>query len=261
MRRCENVIFALVLWCGSGCAGETLSPQTRHKLDAAQAAYRARENRQVLRYTEDILRAEPRGEGAMQARYLRGMALFRLKEYPAAREDLLTVYHRTRNPDLRIKATDALGELAYLRGDWNEAEQYFSEVLDQTPDGRRPADHARFRRGCIRQRQGRWAEADVELEKITYHFPNTPTARKAAQRVRGRSWTIQVGSFDSRANAVAAAAKYQPTGIRTYIEPVLRDGKLVFLLQVGRWGRYEAAEVHLPAVRRIANDAFLHVAR
>lgn len=251
----------MALLVSAGCTGEHISPDTQRKLEAAQADYKADKNREVVRYANEILRTETRGEGAMQAHYLRGMALYRLKEYPSAREDLQRVYARTRNVDLRIKATDTLGELAYLRGDLNEADRLLAEVVDQTREGDRPADHARFRRGCIRQRQGKWIEADVEFEKVIHQFPNTSVARKAAQKARGRSWTIQVGSFDSKNNAGATATKFQQAGMRTYIEPVMQDGKLKFLLQVGRWGKYEPAESSLPSVRRITSDAFLQVAR
>lgn len=251
----------MALLVSAGCAGEQIAPETRRKLDAAQADYGVKKYQDVVRYTNEILRNEPRGEGAMQAQYLRGMALYRLKEFAPSREDLQRVYDRTRNADLRIKATDTLGELAYLRGALEEADRLLTEVLDQTPEGERPGDHARFRRGCIRQRQGKWTEADVEFEKVLYQFPNTPTADKARRRARGRSWTIQVGSYDSKSNANAAAPRYRQAGLRTYIEPVMQDGKLKFLLQVGRWGQYEIAEGNLPAVRRITSDAFLHVAR
>lgn len=251
--------MALLVW--SGCSGETITPDTRRRLDATRADYRAKKHRDVVRETSEILRNETHGEGAMQAYYLRGMALYRLKEFAPACEDLQRVYDRTRNGDLRIKATDTLGELAYLRGDLSESDRLLGEVLDQTREGERPGDHARFRRGCIRQRRGEWIEADVEFEKVLYQFPNTPIADKARRRARGRSWTIQVGSYDHKSNANAAAPRYRQAGLRTYIVPVMRDGKLIFQLQVGRWGRYETAESTLPAVRRITSDAFLHVAR
>ncbi|MBN1555196.1 MAG: SPOR domain-containing protein [Phycisphaerae bacterium] len=253
--------FWLILLMSAGCVQERIAPETRRKIDLAQNAYQAREYQKTIRDTGEILRETPRGEGAMQAQYLRGMARYRLKEYPAAREDLLQVYNHTKNWDLRIKATDTLGELAYLRGNLDQAERYFSEVIAQTRPADRPADHARFRRGCLYQRQGKWAQADVEFEKVTYHFPKTAVAGKAAQRVRGRSWTIQVGSYKSKQNAADAAKRYQQDGLRTFIEPVMRDDALVFLLQIGRWGQYETAESNLPAVRRITSDAFLHVAR
>ena len=249
------------LLVAGGCAGETIRPETQRALDSAMAAYRAKQDRKVIRQANHILRQETRGEGAMQAYYLRGMAEYRLKEYSPAREDLQRVYDRTRNPDLRIKATDTLGELAYLQGNLEEAARYFEEVFDQTPENERPSDHARFRLGCIRQRQGRWADADVHFEKVLYYFPKSKLATQTKHRVRGRSWTIQVGAYKSKKSANAAANRFRRAGQRVYIEPVMRDGKLVFLLQVGRWGQYETAESKLPSIRKLKSDAFLHVAR
>lgn len=249
------------LLMAGGCTGDTIRPETRRTLDAALRAYRADDPRQTIRHANQVLGRETRGEGAMQAYYLRGMALYQLKEYRPAREDLQRVYDHGRNPDLRIKASDTLGELAYLQGELDLAARLFQEVLDQAPDGERPTDHARFRLGCIRQRQGRWAQADVQFEKVLYYFPKTKLARQARERVRGRSWTIQVGSYKTKKNANTAAARFRQANLRTYVEPVLRDGTLVFLLQVGRWGQFEAAESKLPSVRKLKSDAFPHVAR
>ncbi len=261
MRRAGRTTCLFLLLCPVGCNGESIGPEARKELDTARKAYQQDDDVQTLRHANAVLRIQPKGEAAMQAYYLRGLALARKKEHAAAQADLERVCEKTRNVDLRVKAADALGELAFLQGDLKTAIRRLKEVLDLTPDDERPADHAHFRLGCIDQRQGRWAEADVQFERVAYHFPDARLGRQARQRVRARAWTIQIGSYKHKNNADVAAKRFRDEGFRTHVEPVLRDGELVFLLQIGRWGQYEDAEAKLPSVRRFTSDAFLHVAR
>ena len=209
----------------------------------------------------DAPRKNLRGAAAMQAYYLRGMSHYRLKEYSAAERDLEQVYNYTKNSDLYVKAADTLGELGYLRGEMPLAASRLLDVINQTPVGVRPWGHAQFRMGCVRQREGRWKDADLHFEQVIYHLPETLLAKQARRRTRGRKWTIQVGSYEKKQNAVSEAGRFRAERMETFIEPVVRDGELVFLLQTGRWDRYEQAEVQLPSVRQMKSDAFLYVTR
>jgi tetratricopeptide (TPR) repeat protein len=259
--RYGSALSILLLLTSPGCARETISPQQQRELDTALSAYQAGNDRETLRLADDLLRQTPGGEAAMQAYYLRGMAEYRLKEDDLARQDLERVYRGTRNHDLRLKAIDALGELAYRRGELAAAVTLLQEVVAQTFAGDKPADHAHYRLGCIFQQQGRWQDADVHLERVACDFKDSDLARKARQRTRARKWTIQIGSYTSRANADQEAQRLRSNGFETYIEPVMRNDKVVFILQVGRWGRFELAETELPSVRKVKPDAFLQVTR
>ena len=261
MRRYGQTICLTVLLATIGCSGEQISPQVQRQLDAGLQAYDAGDNRATIEYADTVLRENLRGAGAMRAYYLRGMARYRLKEYPAAERDLEQVYNRTKSSDLHVKAADTLGELAYLRGEMPLAASRLQEVIDQTSAGVRPWEHAQFRMGCVRQREGRWKDADLHFEQVMYHLPKTALAKQARRRSRGRKWTIQVGSYKKKQNAVSEAGRFRAGRMKTFIEPVVRDGALVFLLQTGRWDRYEQAEAQLPSVREMKSDAFLYVTR
>ncbi|MCK5558868.1 MAG: SPOR domain-containing protein [Candidatus Hydrogenedentes bacterium] len=261
MRRYGQVVCLTILLAATGCSGEQISPQVQRQLDAGLRTYEAGDDRATIEHADAVLRQHVRGAGAMQAYYLRGMAKYRLKEYPAAEWDLEQVYRKTKNNDLYVKAADTLGELAYLRGDMALAASCLQKVIDQTSAGVRPWDHAQFRMGCVRQRQGRWKDADLYFDRVMYYVPGTPLARQGRRRVHGRKWTIQVGSYKKKQNTVAEAEKFRAGRMETFIEPVVRDGELTFLLRVGRWDRYEQAEKQLPSVRKMKADAFLCVTR
>jgi tetratricopeptide (TPR) repeat protein len=244
-----------------GCAMDPVSPEGRRALDASLAAYERGDDQAAIAQADQVLSESHKGPTAMQAFYLRGLSRYRLGKTDAARSDLETVYANTRSDDLKAKAADVLGELAYQRGDLKQAETYFRDVLATVDSNLTPADHAHFRLGVILQRRGQWTEADVHFQRVMYYFKGTELARQAAARAGGRKWTIQVGSFADKANAEQNAHAFQERDMTTFIEPVIRDGRLVYVLQVGRWQRDEGAEHLLPAVRELKSDAFIHVTR
>ncbi|MCD4823922.1 MAG: SPOR domain-containing protein [Phycisphaerae bacterium] len=264
MRKSSLVIgLAALFLTNAGCSGDGLTLQGREDLKSGLAAYQAGDDRLAIIQADAVLRETSRGSGAMRAYYLRGLARYRLKEYSAAQRDLEYVVSCTGKgtSDIRIKALDTLGEVAYIRGDLALAERSLAEVVIKTPAGNRPADHANYRLGCIRQKQGRWREADLNLQRVTHHFGGTKLAGLASNRVLGRAWTIQAGSFEKKINARQQAEKFGKGRWKVSIEPVIRQGKRVFLLQIGRWNQYVSAAAQLSAVQKIKADAFLQVTR
>lgn len=262
MRRMTQLALCVVFPAGAvGCIDARLSPQAQQHLRAAQQAYEAGENTRVVTEADQVLR-ESTGESALQAYYLRGMARYRMKQYEPAERDLAEVARRSDENSLRVRAMDALGELAYLQGEMTRSAGFLKDVLRQTPPGEKPGDHAHFRLGCIRQRQGRWEEADLHFHKLMYQFSDSSLAESARQRVGARKWTIQVGAYEEHETAQQQIPRYQIHNMPTpRIEPVLRDGRLVFLLQVGRWDEFSPAAESLGSVRTLEPEAFVTVTR
>lgn len=263
MNLCRFVLFAclFISLLFFGCSGGTISSQAKEHLDSGLRAYRAGDNRQAIVQANTVLSGGSQGSLAMQAYYLRGMAWYRLKDFDKARSDLEHVDRSSTNVQLRIRSLDSLGEIAYRRDDMLRAESYFGQVGKLTERGQKPADHAHYRLGCVLQRLGRWQEADVHFQRVIFLFKPSALTKLARVRVNGRKWTIQVGSYDKRYNATVAAKLFRQANMKTYIEPAIRDGKMAFLLQVGRWEKYGQAAGQLQAVRRMKADAFLQVTR
>jgi tetratricopeptide (TPR) repeat protein len=244
-----------------GCSDDGLDPRSQEHLEASLASYRAGDNTATITQADAILAEHRRGETAMQAYYLRGMARYRLEQYDAARPDLEYVSRKTDDESLRIKALDALGELAYRQGRLAEAARDLLEVVEQILPSQKPADHAHFRLGCIRQKEGRWKDADVHFQRVMYYFSGSKLARRSRLRAGGRAWTVQLGSFGNRSGAAAEAKQLSADCGKVNVEPVMRNGKLVFLLQIGRWNQYSRAAAELSRIRKIKADAFLQVTR
>lgn len=245
----------------AGCTGGGLSPQGQSQLASALASYQADDNAAAVRHADAVLTETTRGPGAMQAYYLRGMALYRQKNYDQARGDLEVVVARSDDDALLGRSLDGLGEIAYRQGEDLQAVDDFRRALKHIDETKPPADHTHYRLGCALQRLGRWNEADLHFQRVMYHFPQGELARRSRQRVNARAWTIQAGSFTQRDKAHLAGDRWKTKPWAVHIEPTLTGGQMVFLLQVGRWTEYDQAIKELPAIRQMQSDAFITVTR
>lgn len=243
-----------------GCMAQ-IDPQTQARLDGALSAYQAGDDADTVVRAESVLADHPTGPAAMQALYLRGLARFRQQRYDQAQADLARVARGARSDDLRLKALDTLGEMDFRQGRLDAARTRLEAVVAELADGQRPGGHAHYRLGQIAQRQGRWSDADLHLQQVIYHFADSDLAPRARQRVGARAWTVQAGSYTQQPHAEHAARTLRQAGLEPAVVPAVRQGDLMFLVQVGRWDRYEEAEAHQSAVRDVRPDAFLHPTR
>jgi tetratricopeptide (TPR) repeat protein len=260
--RLFGIIILLVMSVSAvGCAEAPITPADHRNLDSAVRSYDAGDDAQTIKNANAVLMKHTSGDMAMQAYYLRGMAHFRLGDNSAATNDLKIVIRNAPNEELSLRAKDALGELAYRNDELELAEKYFKDVVEEIPQAKRPADHARFRLGCILQKQGKWPQADLYFQRVIYLFPKGNLAVEAGKRVNARKWTIQAGSYRKSENAEELASKLRKLGFSVVLKPESQNEKLVFSVLVGRWNDYDSAVGKLPAVKKVRTDAFLRVTR
>ena len=255
------VVLLVLLVSAGGCAETGITPADQRNLDSAVRSYDSGDNPRTIKDANAVLMKHTSGDMAMQAYYLRGMAHFRLGDYPAAVNDLKIVVRNAPNEELTFRAKDAMGEVAYRKGDMKLAREYFEDVIEGIPQTKRPADHARFRLGCILQRGGKWSEADLYFQRLIYLFPKGNLESKAQKRVNALKWTIQAGSYRKSENAEEMASKLRKLGLKVAIKPESQNEKLMFSVLVGRWDNYGSAVGKLPAVKKVRTDAFLRVTR
>lgn len=251
----------MLLVSAVGCTEAEITPADQRNLDFAVRSYDSGDDAGTIKNANAVLMKHTSGDMAMQAYYLRGMAHFRLGDWYAADNDLKIVVRNAPNEELCLRAKDAMGELAYRNDDLELAEGYFKDVVDGIPQAERPADHARFRLGCILQKQGKWPQADIYFQRVIYLFPKGNLAAEAEKKVNARNWTIQAGVYRKNENAKELASKLRKSGFSVVIKPESQNEKLVFSVLVGRWDNYDSAVSELPVVKKVRKDAFLRVTR
>jgi cell division septation protein DedD len=120
---------------------------------------------------------------------------------------------------------------------------------------------AYYRLGEVLQHEGQWRAADQQFHKAIYYFPGTESARHAALAINANAWTVQAGSFARKSAAQAGTTKFTAHGMPATTAAVLLDNTMHFVIQVGRYDRFEDAQAMLPKVQTIQKDAFVSPTR
>jgi tetratricopeptide (TPR) repeat protein len=244
------------LFASLGCQGQ-LSPQARQCLQDAYTASAAGDNRAVIADTDVFLHMDDRARRADEAYYLRGLARYGLGDRAGAQADLSEALGRTQMKELRAKSAAALGDLAWDADEMQTAERMYGLALNNLQKDQKPADHAHYRLGCVLQRLGRWEEADDHFNKVVYFFSGSKLAERAGRRLNARDWTIQVAAFEGKSRAEAVVRELRDRNLPAVAQPIVAEGRLTFVVQVGHYPTYEQATASLGAVRQHKPDAYV----
>ena len=255
--------ISMLLWLGvllAGCGGQ-LDPEAKKLLSDARDAYRQDDPGRTVTLADQFLQRHPGSVAADEALYLRGMANYRLRDLDAAVADFKEAIEETKKDSVRRVAMTQLAEIAFLRGNLDQAEAYATDALIYTRPSESPADKAFYRLGCVLQRQGRWLEADEKFGKVTFWFADSELAKLAGRRISARGWTVRAGTYQTRRYAQAAIRELRDKGLSPVVRAEVRNHQLVYLVEVGRFGTWEQAMRQLAAVRTHQDDAYVTVTR
>lgn len=244
----------------AGCAGQE-TPQSRQLLLSAYGAYDKGDHAAVVRLTDQLLREDGRNLRADEARYLRGLAGYRLGDRARAVQDIQDVIATTKMPELRGKALLVRGDLAMEADEWALARDAYSQALCELGETRPPADRAMYRLGVALQMLGQWPQADEILDRLVYRFGENPWAAQAGLRTHGRAWTIRAGLYGDRRAAQDMVDRLQAGNWDARVEPMILKGELTHAVNVGRYGEHSAAHADLLKVLAISPGATVAVVR
>lgn len=255
-----SIAIATAVVMMGGCES-TLNPHARELLQSAEISLDDGQYLRTVEYADQFLLSNSRSIDASKAYYLRGRAKAMTHNSEGARADLAKAIDLARDKDILAASQSALGDLAYWSGDMALAENMYRKGLGGLESHTRKAGHANYRLGCVLQRQGRWAEADVAFNKVIYHLPGSDLASRASRRVHRDTWTIQVGAFSEKKVADQNAQDLTKQSLPAVAKPESIDHSLLFVVQVGRYPTYEQASADLDKVRKLQQEAFVTVTR
>jgi tetratricopeptide (TPR) repeat protein len=239
-RRAVLAAVGLLLAACGGCV-QHAGPEAVKLLGDAQAAYGRSDDQGTIAKASEFLDQNSHTAEADVAYYIRGLAYYRARHLPPAREDLKRAADGARGKDLRVKAVKALGDLALESGDADWAQTLYTQALDEMDLAKPPADEVRYGLGCALQHKGLWWDADAQFDRLLHDFPDRPATRLAGRRIRCRAWAFQIAAFDRQDLAEAESARLAKIGPKTTVRQAVVDGKLKFLVQAGWYDTYAAA--------------------
>ncbi len=259
----RRIVVLIALAAMAVCAGcaPTLDPQSQQELNEGSQAFQNQQYVLAIREMDAFLREHPTGPGTDEAHYIRGLSKYRLGDRDGARADLTTATSQTQHDHIRINGYNALGDLAWDADDMEQGERMYRRVLDYAPGESDEAIHARYRLGCVLQRKGDWREADLQFERVIHYAGETDLGARAARRVRAQAWTVQVGAFENRERAEQLAASLEEQNLPAMAQEVTQGGRLLLLVQIGRYTSYEEAMSVLRRLEQQGREGFVTVTR
>jgi TolA-binding protein len=261
------LLWALLLASAVGAGGcEGVGPGPRRLLKGAEEAYLRGEHEKADDDLTLFLKDHANSRLAGEAYYYRGMARLAMGDKGIARSDLIQATGLLADRLLAAQAMLSLGELIEESGDLPAAERLYRQSVDKLDLGQKPADEALFRLGTALQKEGRWADADLPLDRLIYLFPGTPLSADALKKVRCTAWTIRAATLPDGRSAVEAAAALGKAGLPATVREMLEAGPasssqpvahLTFAVEIGRYATYALAAAALGPAQAKAKEAVI----
>jgi tetratricopeptide (TPR) repeat protein len=175
-----------------------------------------------------------------------------------ARQDLQRAAQFPGQPDVCWRACSVLGTLDYEDGRWPEATRHYEAVAQIAPQ-EPPKDLFLFRLGACYERTGRWENARRTFRRIVDEFPQSSVASDALRRVQlgADHFSVQCGVFSSLTNAENLVRQLEQDGFAPTVQREPRNGVMVYVVQVGRFNKYEYALQELARVKGYIPTAVL----
>ncbi|MBI5722552.1 MAG: SPOR domain-containing protein [Planctomycetes bacterium] len=250
----------LVLLAAAGCGGQ-IDPESQKIIDKASAAYEAKDDKAVIAEMDQFLARKGSAKYSAPGWQVRGKAKLRLGDKAGAEWDLAQASMLTRDDALRAETLVMLGDIAFDKGDPAGAKNRYGQALELLSKGKKLHDHALLRMGCVLQCLGNWEDADLYLQRVDYLYPDGESACQARLIVNARAWTALVGQYDDEAAAKLESRRLTEKGLAAFIQPAVRNDRLVYLVMAGRHQTRQQAQAAMPAVLQAAPQAALDVTK
>ena len=191
---------------------------------------------QAIAKFEKAVYLHPRGRYADNALLLSGVSCLKEKEWSKARENLNRLLSDYPRSNLTGQARLSLADSFYLSGDLNQAISRYKKFLIDNPHGPLLAE-VYFKLGRCYQEKGRWDEARYYFEKVYADYPLSFEAGEASVILTKDKlyFTVQVGSFIDRTNALNTCAKLKDRGYQAFVREAREKGKILYRVRVGNF--------------------------
>ncbi len=249
------VSFLAAISVSIGCEGQ-LPPHAIQLLQNSYAGYEIGDQTGAMKNLNAFLREFPTSSRSDEAYYLRGLIKYRLADAQGAKIDLSATLDQTSNKQLRSKAMVMLGDLGWDANEMSVAEDMYIQAISDIRWGEKPADHVHYRLGCILQRQGRWEDADLHFDRVIYSFENSKLGKLSARRTHCTAWTIQIAAFSERPPSDLLVSRLGDQNLSAARKTLLLDGRIIFVVQIGRFSTWSEAVRVLGEIQVQHSDAF-----
>ena len=252
MRRIASflIIVNLVICVGAGyCLN----------LDKIKAAYLNGEYQAAVSEGEKILLTSVNHTGFDELYYYLGLSYLKDSNFIRSEDMFNRILNEFANGKYRSQAQLALGDVYFLQGDFEKARSAY-EVLTSDPD-QKLKSALLYRQSQLALKMGDFAKNKELQEQLKSVYPFSLEAKQdkgvfiSVAQVRepevksepaSGNFSVQVGVFSSKDNAINLAMELAKKGFSTYTEDAEIDGKASYRVRVGKSStQQEALELQI----------------
>ncbi len=176
--------------------------------------------------------------------YFLGLVNLKTGEYERARSSFNKLLASFPGSALRLPAKAKLADVYFMEKNYDAAWKIYQEIESKssTFDG---MPHVLLRLAQIASRKGLWQEKNAYLSRIKQAFPQSPEMRFVeALEGYGDFFTIQVGAFSDRKNALALQNELSKN-YKAYITEEANGSYTLYKVKVGRFkDRHEVEQIN-----------------
>lgn len=188
-----------------------------------------------------LLRENPNDPWAIQARYLLGAYYLKEHELGAAEGEFQYVASHATSPRLARQAQIRTGDVALAATNYDRAAALFSQLL-QSAERHGDGAELTFRLGLVRQREGRWPDADALYDSVRTRYRDPVFAMRAAEQLAiPHHFSLQIGAYRSRANAEGKRTDLAGRGHEASVHEYRRHGTPFYCVRVGSFATRQKA--------------------
>ncbi len=175
--------------------------------------------------------------------YISGTSLNKLGRYELARENFKSLIENYPVSKYAPLAQLGLADSYYLTADYRNASEAYEKYVTGYPKSEAAAT-AYFRLGRCAQKEGKWQSARNYYQKVKTEYPLSFEAQMASQALSEEMlyFTVQVGSFGKKSNALKLCDELVKKGYDASILKMQSDGQESYKVRVGRFNTRGEAE-------------------
>jgi len=215
----------------------------RQALQKGYTLYTSRQLDDAEATATKFITANPQSDNLDEAYYLRGISRLTkggTTNRQAAQTDLKLALEKTKRPDLKAKATRALGDINFDETRWTEAKKYYEQAFD----GATPAltTYLNYRIGACLQATGDWDPAQPFFQKVITANNDSYLTERSIARMYAKNFALQFGAFQEGPKAAELITQLKTSTIPAAVVTETREGKLLYIVRSGSYKTWQEAD-------------------
>jgi outer membrane protein assembly factor BamD (BamD/ComL family) len=203
-------------------------------LDTAKAYFLKGDYASVINECENILATAGSSSELEELYYILALSYMKQGNLLRASDIFEIILKEFKDSKFREKALMGLGDVSFLKLDYDNAQNQYKQVLEVNPNSKLKSI-VLFRLAQCSIKKGNWQEAKGYLDALKKDYPLSFEARLAKDLAQhGAYFTIQVGAFSKTTNANNLCAGLNDKGYPAYVQEVESEQAKTFRVRVGK---------------------------